>query len=103
MRRVAIPLMLMIVTPAFAVAQASLPVADRPGTAGTAAQVNQPGAGLAVPSMSVVNESRSGGDESPAELTGHARIDLVGQSEMWDAPPEKSASAGEHPEGWKSP
>jgi len=103
MRRVAIPLMLMIVMPAFAAAQASLPVADWPGTTGTAAQVDQPGAGLAVPSMSVVNESRSGADEFPAELTGHARVDLVGQSEMWDAPPEKSASAGEHPEGWKSP
>jgi hypothetical protein len=35
--------------------------------------------------------------------TGNPRIDFVGQAEMWDAPPEQAATAGEHPPGWKSP
>ena len=36
-------------------------------------------------------------------LTGHARVDLVGQSVMWDAPPDQTEPESEHPEGWRSP
>ena len=58
---------------------------------------------LIAPAFATAEKTLNGAEPSAPALTGHARVDLVGQAEMWDSPPDQTESAGEHPPGWKSP
>jgi hypothetical protein len=86
----------------------SVPAADVPGPATGIRQVRPAERNRVFPhgregANLVVGHSLTSDSPDSLALSGHVRTDLVGQSDLWDAPPQETGHPPEHPEGWKSP
>lgn len=103
MRHVAMLLTLMFVAPALLSGQGEPATAAAGGPAFTGKPAWAEGEEFTcIAAGPGVTSSNDVAAATPA-LTGHARVDLVGQAELWDAPPDQTGPAEERPEGWKSP